>query len=138
LTENNEDNEYNEGHNGKITMVGSSFGGLLSAEFAARYGSKIEKLVLVSPVGTSIPFVRPEFYKYSLAAGHSNYEDVLSAFRNMVYDPNIITKDMVEDFIQRMQLKNAIHAFDSTVDGIIHNRDLGQRLSKVSSPVQII
>ena len=134
--ENNEDNV--DGYNGKINMVGSSFGGLLAAEFAARYGSKIGKLVLVSPVGTSIPFVRPEFYTYSLAARNSNYEDVLRAFRNMVYDPNIITRDMVEDFIKRMQLQNAIHAFDSTLNGIRHNRDLEQRLSKISSPVQIV
>ncbi|MBD0359594.1 MAG: alpha/beta fold hydrolase, partial [Nitrososphaeraceae archaeon] len=39
----------------KINVVGSSFGGLLAAEFAVRFSNKIDKLVLVSPAGSSMP-----------------------------------------------------------------------------------
>jgi 2-hydroxy-6-oxonona-2,4-dienedioate hydrolase len=134
----NNHNDSNGGGNNKIIIVGSSFGGLLAAEFASRYGNLIEKLVLVSPVGTSMLAPTPEFNKYRYAALFPTYDNALNALRTMVYDPSIITKEMVEDFVKRMHLENARFAFRSTLDAIRDNRNLPQRLSKISTPTQVV
>jgi 2-hydroxy-6-oxonona-2,4-dienedioate hydrolase len=42
-------------HIDKMSMVGSSFSGLLGAEFAARFNSRIEELVLVAPAVSTKP-----------------------------------------------------------------------------------
>ncbi len=133
----NNDNDNGGGKN-KISIAGSSFGGLLAAEFASRYGNLIENLVLVSPVGTSMLAPTSEFNKYRYAALFPTYDNALNALRTMVYDPSIITKEMAEDFVKRMLLENARFAFRSTLDAIKDNRNLPQRLSKISTPTQVV
>ena len=44
-------------------------------------------------------------------------KSVLRAFRNMAYDPNVVTEETVKDFINRMRLPNAKYAFMSTLLG---------------------
>jgi 2-hydroxy-6-oxonona-2,4-dienedioate hydrolase len=114
----------NNNNGNKIIIVGSSFGGLLAVEFAMRFSNLVEKLVLVSPVGTSMLAPTPEFNKYRFAANIPSYDNAEAALRDMVYDPSVITKEMVEDFVRRMHLENAIFAYISTFDTIKYKRGI--------------
>ena len=128
----------NNNNGNKIIIVGSSFGGLLAVEFAMRFSNLVEKLVLVSPVGTSMLAPTPEFNKYRFAANIPSYNNAQAALRDMVYDPSVITKEMVEDFVRRMHLENAIFAFNSTFDTIRYKRGIQLRLSKISKPTLVV
>jgi pimeloyl-ACP methyl ester carboxylesterase len=126
----------------KINIIGSSFGGLLAAEFTYRFSNKIDKLVLVSPAGSSMPSPTPAFDFYKLAAHTRHFDHALKAFRSMFYNPDLATAEMAKEFIKRMYEENAILAFDSTLFGIArHIRDsqnLRQKLSKIHNPTLII
>ncbi|MEA2221349.1 MAG: hypothetical protein QOJ35_3975 [Solirubrobacteraceae bacterium] len=44
----------------RATLVGSSMGGFVAAEFAIRHGARVERLCLVSPAGLSMEHMRNE------------------------------------------------------------------------------
>jgi 2-hydroxy-6-oxonona-2,4-dienedioate hydrolase len=125
-------------HIDKMSMVGSSFSGLLGAEFAARFNSRIEELVLVAPAVSTKP-ATPAFSLYTLAALRQTYETVNAAFKEMAYDPSSITHQTIIDFMNRNKFKNAWLAFSRTLLGI-HNSALKfpDRLSRITAPTLLI
>jgi pimeloyl-ACP methyl ester carboxylesterase len=121
----------------KAIICGHSFGGYLATEFAIRSSNRVEKLVLIAPVGItqSLTLV---FDQYILAALFPTYENALKAFRNTAFDPRFVTEDSVRDFIRRITLPNAKYAFMSIFLGIRHSPNLLYRLPKIKSPSLII
>jgi 2-hydroxy-6-oxonona-2,4-dienedioate hydrolase len=118
-------------------ICGHSFGGHLATEFAVRSPDQVEKLILTAPAGprrntTSI------FYQYVTAALDPTYERIHEAFKNMAFNPNIVTQYDIIDFKRRMNLEYAKSAFTSTLLGIINAEDLKERLSKIASPTLIL
>ena len=94
----------------KASVIGSSFGGHVATEFAIRQNRKVDRLVLAAPAGimrTSTPVLDG----YIMAALYPTYENALKAFRDMAYDPDLVTEDTVVDFVNRMRLPNAKYAF---------------------------
>jgi 2-hydroxy-6-oxonona-2,4-dienedioate hydrolase len=122
----------------KATIIGSSFGGHIATEFAIEFKEKVERLVLVSPAGM-MRTPTPTLNRYIRAALFPVYEHVYEVFREMVYDPEIIKEDLVIDFINRMELTNAKHAFHSTLCNIGHNApNLHGRISKIVAPTTLV
>jgi 2-hydroxy-6-oxonona-2,4-dienedioate hydrolase len=118
-------------------ICGHSFGGQLAAEFAIRFHDQVEKLILTAPAGprrrtTSI------FYQYITAAVHPTCEHIYEAFKNMAFNPNIVTRYDVLDFKRRMNLAYAKFAFMCTLLGIENAQALTGRLSRVASPTLIV
>ena len=121
----------------KTSIAGSSFGGLVAAEFAIKNSQMVNKLVLISPAGTMKSSTRT-LEEYILASLYPTHDNVWRAFINMAFDPRTVTEQTVEDFIDRMKLPNAKYAFMSTMLGIRNTPNLSSRLDKILSPTIIV
>lgn len=121
----------------KTSIAGSSFGGLVGAEFAIKNSQTVNKLVLVSPAGTMKSSTRT-LEEYILASLYPTHDNVWRAFINMAFDPRTVTEQTIEDFINRMKLPNAKYAFMSTMLGIRNTPNLSFRLDKILSPTLIV
>jgi len=124
-------------HISNASIVGSSFGGHLATEFAIRFSDRVEKLILVSPAGM-MRDSNSTLQRYVEAACEPKYQRVYEAFREMVYDPSIVTQGMVMDFINIMKLPNALHAFMSTLYNLKYAPDLRNRLYNITAPSLIV
>jgi 2-hydroxy-6-oxonona-2,4-dienedioate hydrolase len=126
----------------KATIIGSSFGGQIAAEFAIEHGDIVEELVLVSPAGM-MSNSNQTLDRYIAVALNPNpkFEQVYEAFTEMAYDPSVVDEETVIDFMNRMRLPNAKYALVSTLVNMI---DAGRRLqgsgrlSSITAPTLII
>ena len=121
----------------KPYIAGSSFGAYLGAEFAIRFNSRVERLVLAAPAGVMRSSTQV-LDQYIMAALYPTFDNAKRAFTNMAYDPNTVTEDTVRDFVNRMRLPNAKYAFMSTLLGIRDSPKLSGRLSKIQAPTLLI
>lgn len=121
----------------KTNIGGSSFGGLIAAEFAIKNTNMVDKLILVSPAGTMKSSTRT-LEEYILASLYPTHDNVWRAFINMAFDPRTVTEQTIEEFIDRMKLPNAKYAFMSTMLGIRNTANLSSRLAKILSPTIIV
>jgi 2-hydroxy-6-oxonona-2,4-dienedioate hydrolase len=121
----------------RIHIIGSSFGGLLAAEFAMEFANIVKKMILVSPAGTMQTSTKT-LDEYILAALYPTMENARRAFSDMAYDPKVVTDDIVKDFVNRMKLPNSKYAFMSTLLGIRNTQDLENRLTKIILPTLLI
>jgi pimeloyl-ACP methyl ester carboxylesterase len=121
----------------RIHIIGSSFGGLLAAEFAMEFANIVKKMILVSPAGTMQTSTKT-LDEYILAALYPTMENARRAFSDMAYDPKVVTDDIVKDFVNRMKLPNSKYAFMSTLLGIRNTQNLENRLTKIILPTLLI
>ena len=121
----------------KASIVGSSFGGLVAAEFAFKNTNMVNKLILVSPAGTMKSSTKT-LEEYILAALYPTHDNAWRAFISMAFDPRTVKEQTIEDFIDRMKLPNAKYAFMSTMIGIRNTTNLSSRLNKILSPTIIV
>lgn len=119
-----------------VIIIGSSFGGLLALEFAIKYTNMVKKLILVSPAGM-MRYVSATLKHYISAALYPTYENVLRAYKEMVYDSTNATEESILDFINRMNLQNSKYAFMSTLMSFNDLPKLTDRL-KINIPTLII
>lgn len=124
-------------HISKASIIGSSFGGHIATEFAIRFSDRVDKLILVSPAGM-MRDSNSTLQRYVEAASEPKYQRVYEAFREMVYDPSVVTQGMVIDFINIMKLPNALHAFMSTLYNLKYAPNLRSRLSNITAPTLIV
>jgi pimeloyl-ACP methyl ester carboxylesterase len=80
----------------------------------------------------------PTLDGYIMAALYPTYENAYKAFRDMAYDPNIVTEETVMDFVNRMRLPNAKYAFMSTLLGMRYAPRLQGRIGKIISPTLLV
>lgn len=119
-----------------ITLVGSSFGGHIAAEFAIRYPNLLSHLVLVDPAGT-LDRITPAFNEYILAAMYPNIDNALKAFRYMIEDERYIDLDYVKNFVNIMRSPNAKYPFLASLMGS-RRSILKDRLDKIKVKSLII
>jgi len=119
------------------SIVGSSFGGWMAAEFAIRFNKRTDKLVLAAPAGMMLSSTHA-LDQYIMAALYPTRENALRAFMDMAYDPNHVTEDTVRDFVNRMRLPNAKYAFMSTLLGIRDSPMSADKLAKILVPTLFI
>ena len=121
----------------RMNLIGSSFGGYLAAEFAIRFTARVNKLVLAAPAGIMRSSTRV-LDQYIMAALYPTHDNALRAFKEMAFDPKVVSDDTVKDFVNRMRLPNSKYAFMSTLLGIRDSPRLLPRLGRISSPTLII
>lgn len=121
----------------KVSLVGSSLGGQIVAQFAGTQDKSIEKIVIVSPSGF-MNHSTPTLDAYIMAALYPNQDAVRTAFQMMAAPNKQIDDRIVESFVQRMLLPNAKMAFMSTVLGLRNSADMGKKLENISVPTLII
>lgn len=119
------------------SIIGSSFGGHVAAEYAIRHGRGLHKLVLADPAGVMTTST-PALDGYIMAALYPTYENAHKAFTGMAHDPSAVTEEIVTDFVNRMRLPNAKYAFMSTLLGIKNAPALRGRLSGIIVPTLVV
>ena len=121
----------------KASLVGSSLGGQIVAEYASTQNKIIEKIVLVSPSGF-MNHSTPTLDAYIMAALYPNQDAARTAFQ-MMAAPNIqVDNRIIENFVQRMALPNAKMAFMSTVLALRNSADMEKKLESINVPTLII
>ena len=118
------------------SMIGSSLGGQIVAEYAIAYREKIENVILVSPAGV-MKNITPALQAYVTAALYPSRDSVRNAFQIMSGDKKI-PSHVINDFIKRMSLPNAKMAFSSTLLGLKAADIISHRLANISVPVLVI
>ena len=119
------------------SIIGSSLGGQLSAEYASLHSHSIEKLVLVSPAG-AMKQSTPALDAYIMAALYPNDQSAKNAFEMMEASGEEVGAEIVNGFVERMRLPNAKLAFMSTVLGLKNSELITSKLPSISVPTLII
>jgi len=119
-----------------VSIIGSSLGGQIGAEFTYQNNSMVEKLVLISPSGI-MKHSTPALDAYVMAALYPSDSSASNAFQIMSGSKNI-DKKTIKGFVQRMKLPNAKMAFMSTLLGLKDAEIISEKLVSITSPTLII
>jgi len=120
----------------EMSIIGSSLGGQIAAEFIINQNADVKKLVLVSPSGV-MKHSTPALDAYISAALYPNTDSALNAFQVMSGRKKIDEK-IVSGFIERMQLPNAKMAFMSTLLGLSNSKVVTEKLQLITIPTLIV
>ena len=117
---------------GKISIVGHSLGGFIAVEVAIKNKIKLEKLVLID---TSGMLEKPTslLEEYLNASMNPTKDKVRKVFEQMVAVPTRIPSQLVEDFITRINLPGAKHAFKSTLQNSVTTQVGIERLKLIDN-----
>lgn len=121
----------------RITLLGSSLGGHIAAEFAIKYPDILSNLILVSPAGI-VKHGTKALNDYILAAMYPTLENAIEAFKGMATDPDAIDMNYIKNFVNRMKLPNAKYAFLAALMGSKRAPNLKDRLEKIRVRTLII
>ncbi len=136
----------------RATLVGNSMGGLISAELAASFPARVERLVLVSPAGLStyrnrltvsaMPAVRRLQQALALgAAWTASHADTLAArprmrdlvLRGVVRHPAHVPAPLAAEQLRGAGTDGFMHALEAITDF-----DLAPRLPLISCPTLVV
>jgi len=120
----------------EMSIIGSSLGGQIAAEFIINQNVDVKKLVLVSPSGV-MKHSTPALNTYISAALYPNTDSALNAFQAMSGRKKIDGK-IVSRFVERMQLPNAKMAFMSTLLGLSNSKVITEKLQLITIPTLIV
>lgn len=121
----------------RASVVGSSLGGQISAEFTISNPQNVEKLILTSPSGV-LDHSTPALDAYIMAALYPNEINAKKAFELMEGSGEEVPEDVVNGFIERMKLPNAKLAFMSTILGLKNSKLVASKLESITNPTLII
>ena len=121
----------------RVSLIGSSLGGQITAMYAASHQASVRKLVLVSPAGT-MDRPTPALDLYIMAALYPNKQSVSHAFEIMEGPGGKAGEELVSGFIKRMKLPNAKMAFMSTMLGLKNSMLSESTLRSITHPTLIV
>jgi pimeloyl-ACP methyl ester carboxylesterase len=123
-----------------LSIIGSSLGGHIAAEFAINYPSEVSKLVLISPAG-ALPF---SFEGTPVLRGYINIikAKTVKQVRDILLriDKNVkpIEFNYANMFFERLSLPGAREAFMSALEGSAHAPRINDRLNKIKAKTLLI
>ncbi|MGQ0605891.1 MAG: alpha/beta fold hydrolase [Candidatus Nitrosotenuis sp.] len=121
----------------KATIIGSSLGGQIAAEYVSTNQSNVEKLILVSPAG-AMKQSTPALDAYIMAALYPDPSSAKTAFSIMTGNNKEVSQTTVDGFIQRMLMPNAKYAFMSTILGLKNAPEISTRLEILEVPTLVV
>lgn len=121
----------------EASIIGSSLGGQIAIEYAAKNPEYAKKLVLISPAG-AMKESTPALDAYVMAALYPDEESAQNAFSIMTGDNKDIPPQIVESFVARMKLPNAKFAFMSTILGLKNAPEITSYLQIIRTPTLVI
>lgn len=120
-----------------LSLIGSSLGGQIAANYTSTHPNEIEKLILVSPAG-AMQHSTPALDAYVMAALYPNEITAKNAFELMEGSGEEAPQELITGFVERMQLPNAKLAFMSTVLGLKNSKPITTKLDSIKTPTLII
>ena len=121
----------------QASIIGSSLGGQIVAEYTSSHPNSVEKLILVSPSGIMKQSTLA-LDSYIMAALYPNEQSAKKAFETMDSSGKEIPKKTITEFVTRMKLHNAKYVFMSTLLGLKNSEPINLKLEKISSPTLLI
>ena len=121
----------------QTSIIGSSLGGQIAAEYTSSHPQSVDKLILVSPSG----IMKQSTFAldaYIMAALYPNEQSAKNAFETMDGSGKKIPMTIINGFVTRMKLPNAKFAFMSTLLGLKNSELITKKLENISSPTLII
>ena len=119
-----------------FSIIGSSLGGQIGAEFTSKHNDLVKKLVLVSPSGI-MKHSTPALDVYIMAALYPSSESATLAFQTMSGQTQI-DEELVAGFVERMKMPNAKMAFMSTLLGLRDAEVITEKLGMITTPTLIV
>ncbi len=124
---------------GRIHLVGHSMGGALAALTALRRPERVASLTLIAPAGFG-PELNTAFIDGFVRA--SRRREAIEALNQLVYDPALVSRAMVEEVLRYKRLDGVTAAL-TTIAGawFASGRqalDLTGRIAELAVPVQLI
>lgn len=120
-------------------IVGHSLGGAIAILLAERLGQGCASLTCIAPAGLSDE-VNPLFLEQYLTA--ERRRPVKAVLQMLVKDPDLVTKEMVEDFQKYKRLEGASAAMSAIASQVMpggkQSGDLRPALSGLSTPKLVI
>jgi pyruvate dehydrogenase E2 component (dihydrolipoamide acetyltransferase) len=124
---------------GKIHLVGHSFGGAVAARIAASDPSRVASLTLLAPIGLG-PTMSRDFLVDFIAA--ERRRPLQAVLERLFADPSKITNDMVEGTLRFKRLEGVPEALSAIADAIADDdrqlQSISETLAGLSCPVLLI
>lgn len=115
------------------SIVGSSLGGQIAAEFAISHTTRLEKLVIISPAG-----IPPREFKGTAQLGRyvkmldaEDLDDVRAALAQMSCDRSSLSEDYVKNVFEYVKMPGTRHAFLSSLQESAKAPRLAHRLKSM-------
>ncbi len=120
----------------KTSIIGSSLGGQIAVEFAIRYPTILNKLILISPAGTT-----PYSFKYTNEL--LLYINIFDAkdkeeLRNKLIGLGKVSEDYLNFMYDYIRMENTKEAFLSALKHSANAPRLYTRINNIRAPIMII
>lgn len=124
---------------GRMHLVGHSMGGAIALLFAATHADRVASLTLIAPAGLGAEINGTFIDGFVKMERRRDAQEVL---RQLVHDPDLVSRAMVEDVLRYKRLDGVAAALRGLADawfpGGAQRNFLADRLAALTIPVQII
>ena len=128
----------------KITLIGNGLGGLIAAEFALKFPDKVDKLVLVDPLGQSYQLSRGRRLLNARLLGGPAFRllfrksNVTSILKDSIYsDAEKVTDEVAEGYYRPFLSPGATDAY-RRIGREIPQWKVGDRFKEINVPTLIV
>jgi pimeloyl-ACP methyl ester carboxylesterase len=126
----------------KVHMVATSLGGWVATEFASRYAHRLQKLVLINPLGISTPQARIGNFFYTVTPKAEGGQDEVRAL--LFHDPHselamgAIPNQMPPEMTMLFYKAQIVAARLGWKPPYLHNLRLKDRLFRILTPTLLV
>jgi pimeloyl-ACP methyl ester carboxylesterase len=123
-----------------LSIIGSSLGGHIAAEFAINYPSEVSKLILISPAG-ALPFSfkgTPVLRDYINIVKAKTVKQVRDTLLRIDKNVKPVEFNYANMLFERLSLPGAREAYMSALDGSAHAPRINDRLNKIKAKSLLI
>jgi pimeloyl-ACP methyl ester carboxylesterase len=126
----------------KVCLVGASIGGWVATEFATRYAHRLHKLVLVNPLGISVPQARVGNFFYTVTpkaeGGQQEVRELLFHDQRSELAMGAIPDQMSPEMTLLFYKAQMVSARIGWKPPYLHNPRLKDRLFRISTPTLLV
>lgn len=124
----------------KAVIVGTSLGGHVVASYACANPSRIEAAVLVGSMGL-VPIGDEARGRIQAGAANQSRDGILGKLKRVIFDPMLVTDDMVEEEWRINNSAGAVESFAALGRYIVADLDaqvVGEQLAEAAFPVLLV
>ena len=126
----------------KVHMVGASLGGWVATEFATRYAHRLHKLVLINPLGISVPQARVGNFFYAVTpkaeGGQQEVRELLFHDQHSELALGAIPDQMSPEMTLLFYKAQLVAARIGWKPPYLHNPRLKDRLFRIPTPTLLV
>jgi len=126
----------------KVRMVGASLGGWVATEFATRYAHRLHKLVLINPLGISVPQARVGNFFYTVTpkaeGGQQEVRELLFHDQHSELALGAVPDQMSPEMTLLFYKAQLVAARIGWKPPYLHNPRLKDRLFRIPTPTLLV